>query len=175
MASRLWLLCGLAFSGKSTLARAIAVARGARVISLDAINEERGVGFGGEGLPPEVWGETFELALERLDTALKRGEEVVIDDTSCFRFLRDGYRGVARRHGCRVILVVLDVPAREIRRRRRENAASGVRRPIRDEVFDRLADTFEWPGAEEHPVRYSAEDHAESWIASLAGKPRARG
>ncbi|MCG8456043.1 MAG: ATP-binding protein [Holophagales bacterium] len=171
MAKRIWLLCGLAFSGKSTLARAISESRGARVISLDGINEERGVGFGGEGLAPEVWGETFGIALGRLDTALARGEEVVIDDTSCFRFLRDRYREVGGRHGYDVLLVVLDVPSIEIERRRRRNEASGERRPIQDEVFDSLVASFEWPGEDERPLRFSPGEDPDSWIDGITGPP----
>ena len=51
---RLYLLCGPAFSGKSTLA-ALA-ARGALLVSLDAILRQQGL-EPGAGLPPQRWEE----------------------------------------------------------------------------------------------------------------------
>ena len=172
MDGRLWLLCGLSFAGKSTLARAIADESGATIISLDAINEQRGVGFGGDGLSPSVWGGTLEIALERLDAALARHEDVIIDDTCCFRWLRDRYREVAERHACEVLLVHIEVPLAEIQRRRRQNDASNDRRAIRDEIFDQHLATFEWPDPDEGAVRFTPDDELAAWLARYATQQR---
>ena len=48
----LYLLCGLAFSGKTTLTAALSRHLGAAVVSLDAINASRGL-QGGMGIPVE--------------------------------------------------------------------------------------------------------------------------
>ncbi len=53
----LYLLCGLAFSGKTTISRAVVSFLHCPYISLDEINHERGL-FGGEGIPVEA----FELS-----------------------------------------------------------------------------------------------------------------
>ena len=50
-------MCGVAFSGKSTLARRIAGQLFIPLISLDAINHERGL-RGGEGMSIAQWEET---------------------------------------------------------------------------------------------------------------------
>ena len=52
MSGRLVLPCGRSYSGKSTLARALADALPGVVVGLDAINEERGL-HGGQGIPVE--------------------------------------------------------------------------------------------------------------------------
>jgi predicted kinase len=144
--SRMWILCGLSFSGKSTLARRLATEHGAEVVSLDAINEERGVGHGGDGLPVSVWGETLDLALKRVDDLLASGRDVVMDDTACYRWMRDRFREVAARRGAEVKLLFLDTPLAEIARRR---AAATDRRGITDAVFDEHLRTFERPGEDE--------------------------
>lgn len=54
VSGRLLLLCGRSFSGKTTLARVLADALPAVVVSLDAINDERGL-HGGDGIPVEEW------------------------------------------------------------------------------------------------------------------------
>ncbi len=60
-ATRLVLLCGTAFSGKSTVARTLAPSLSASIVSLDEINERRGL-WGGDGIPVEEWMRTHELA-----------------------------------------------------------------------------------------------------------------
>lgn len=59
--SALVLLCGTSFAGKSTLSRLIAGELGAKVVSLDAINEERQL-HGGQGIPTSEWALTNDEA-----------------------------------------------------------------------------------------------------------------
>jgi len=54
MTGRLVLLCGRSFSGKSTVAASLADSLPGQVMSLDQINEERGL-HGGEGIPLSEW------------------------------------------------------------------------------------------------------------------------
>ena len=100
-----YLLSGLSFAGKSTLADRIRRHRPCSVISLDAINSERGLDFGGYGIPAAEWEKTQRIACARLHRLLRRGATVLVDDTNCFRWIRDAYRRVAARHGrrCRVL------------------------------------------------------------------------
>lgn len=53
------------FSGKTTLGTSVAQYLNALYISLDEINEARGL-FGGEGIPVEEWEKTHHLAIEKL-------------------------------------------------------------------------------------------------------------
>jgi predicted kinase len=150
--ARLWLLCGLAFTGKTTLARPLAERRKAVWISLDEINRERGVGHGGDGLAHEVWAETLELALERAGQALAAGREAVVDDTSPWRSVRDRYRALAARHRAELVLVWLDTPLATVEARRRRNDRTAERRPVREAVFAAHLAGFEPPAPDEDPV-----------------------
>ena len=107
--SILILLCGRPFSGKSSLAARLAADRGAATISFDAINLERGL-HGGEGLPVAEWAATLEIAKERTAALLARHPLVVVDDTLCFRWMRDAFRDLARGADARAVLVYLDPP-----------------------------------------------------------------
>lgn len=161
----LYLLCGLAFSGKTTLAAALRRQQGCEVVSSDEINARRGL-HGGDGVPAQEWARTHELALAEVEALMRRRVPgVVVDDTNCFRFLRDDYRALARRHGYAVRLLVLDVPLAEVRRRMAENATSRRRRGLRPEVFAEHRGSFEWPGPEETPLRVPAGVPAERWVA----------
>lgn len=82
------LRCGLSFSGKSTLAARLSDALVGELLSLDRINEERGLD-GGQGIPLDEWATTNRIAHERAGALLAAGRHVVVDDTGSPRFVRD--------------------------------------------------------------------------------------
>jgi len=78
--ARLYLICGLPFSGKSTLAARLAQWLGCPVVSFDAINQERGLHFAGEReLTGAEWAETYAIARERVAERLKLGQDIILD------------------------------------------------------------------------------------------------
>ena len=143
------LLCGPAFSGKSTLARALSTGSGYAVVSFDAINASRGLS-GGDGLPEAEWARTFALAQTEVEELLRwPSARVVVDDTLCYRFLRDGFRALAGRSGRECRLVVLRTSEQEIRRRLARNALTPERPGVAGAVLNPHLASFEWPGPDE--------------------------
>jgi predicted kinase len=156
--SRLVLMCGTSFSGKSTVARALAPRLPARIVSLDEINARRGL-WGGDGIPVEEWVRTHELASAEVRELLRAGTSVVVDDTSSPRFLRDGWRSLAAEVGARFTLVYVEVDHATVRRRRDDNRVERRRRDVTDAVLDQHLAEFEPPAADEDAVRVrSVED-----------------
>ncbi|WP_370545163.1 AAA family ATPase [Herbiconiux sp. VKM Ac-1786] len=144
-------LCGRSFSGKSTLGIALAASWGAEVVSLDAINERRGLPSG-HVIPVEEWQRTHEVARGEVVALLASRRSVVLDDTSSLRFLREGWRALAREAGAVFALVFVDTARDEIERRVRANRADPVRHDVEDGVLAEHLDGFEAPGADERPV-----------------------
>ena len=165
----LYLMCGLAFSGKTTLARAIVHFTGATYIGLDEINRERGVAPGGEGLPVEEWERTHHLAIGRVEQLMRERIAILVDDTSNLRFLRDRFRAVAEEHGYDVVLVYVDTSLDEVHRRMRENARHRSRPPVRPQVFDEHVRTFEHPAEDEHVVVFTAGQPVDAWLRATLG------
>lgn len=164
----LYLMCGLAFSGKTTLAKAIVASTGARIVSLDEINTRRGL-TGGLGIPEEEWARTHRQALAETEEALSRGRSVVVDDTNCFRFLRDGYRKVAAQLGVPTRVVHLEVPLALALSRMRANEVEATRAPVREEVLRELARKLEPPAPDESVLRFPADADPEEWVALHIG------
>jgi predicted kinase len=88
----------LPFAGKSTLARALAEVIGAELVSLDAINAERGLGLGGRGIAPAEWAASYADADRQIGQALSVGGSVVSDAAHFTRADRDRDRTIARRY-----------------------------------------------------------------------------
>jgi len=160
------LLCGRPFSGKSSLAARLAADRGAAEISFDAINLERGL-HGGDGLPVAEWAATLEIAKERTATLLRQRDLVVIDDTLCFRWMRDAFRDLARAGEARSVLVYLDPPEEDLRARMEENRRTQVRRGLEPSVLAAHLAAFEVPGEDEMAVVLRSPEDVETWLAAF--------
>ena len=166
----LLLLCGPAFSGKSTLATHLSRRWGFRVVSLDAINARRGL-HGGQGIPDAEWARTVAVARDEVRTLLSApAERVVVDDTLCFRFLRDDFARVATESGRDSVLLVLRTPEREIRRRIISNEGRPDRAGILPAVLERHLATFEWPQADEPHRVVDGPASVDAWLAVESGR-----
>lgn len=156
----LTLMCGLSFSGKGTLAARLAEGLPASVVSLDLINEERGL-HGGQGIPLEEWSETNEIAQQRGRTLLEAGHHVVVDDTGSPRFIRDEWRAVANSSGVPFALVWVQISADLQDERVHANRQLHDRHDVTDAVLQEHRAGFE-PPIEEVALIIDAESTADS-------------
>ncbi len=164
-------MCGLAFTGKTTLAKALVERTNAAYISLDEINAERGL-WGGAGIPVEEWERTHQIALRRMDELMPYGRDVVLDDTNNLRRLRDRFRANAGRHGYHTRVIYLDIPLRELRRRMERNQTTGERAAVKADIFDELVGGFEPPAEDEDVLRFTGQASVESWLQAHFPKER---
>jgi predicted kinase len=160
---RLFMMCGIAFSGKTTVAKQLVRALGCAYVSLDDINAERGL-HGGDGIAVEEWERTHGVAIERMKHLMARGEYIVLDDTNCFRWLRDKYSEFASENGYVAELVYLAVSLEEVQERIVRNTITTARHSIESNVFGAHVQEFEPPQADEvTTVLRNAED-VSRWI-----------
>jgi len=149
------LTCGLSFSGKSTLAAGLSSALDAELLSLDRINEERGLN-GGQGIPAEEWATTNRIAHERAGVLLAAGRRVVVDDTGSPRFIRNEWRATASAAGAPFVLVWVQVSPELQRQRVLANRAKQVRPDVTDAVLLEHGASFEAPEEDEDPLAIDA-------------------
>jgi predicted kinase len=142
------------------VARVLAERLPARVVSLDEINERRGL-WGGDGIPVEEWGRTHRIAQAEVLELLSSGTSVVVDDTSSPRFLRDGWRQLAAGAGAEFRLVYVEVDEATVRARRDRNRVSLQRQDVADDVLDQHLAEFEPPGDDENAL--SVEELSQAW------------
>ncbi len=165
---RLFVLCGLPFSGKTTLARALARQLQLEHIEVDAVHRERGVLAAERPLGPQDWRAAYLRSLRRAALVLRQGRSVIFDATSHRRAQREQLRRLAQANGATMTIIHLDLPLAEINRRRSGNHQAPQRPAIPDAEFDRVAEQFEPPQPSDGVVvRYTAQCSFETWIAQL--------
>ena len=160
---KLCLLCGMPFSGKTTLGKAVSQYIDSAYISLDEINEARGLS-GGDGIPVEEWEKTHFLAMEQLQIITKLRKDIVLDDTNCFRWLRDRFRNLAAKSDYQTTVIFMDISNAEIWQRMSNNQKTQARHTVKPEIIKEMTKTFELPQEDENVVRYAGEQPINEWI-----------
>jgi predicted kinase len=163
-----FLLCGPSLAGKSTFAAALDGLLHAVTISADAINAERGLPFGGEGLGESVWAETLRIQLERLREAGALRVPVVVDDTLCYRWLRDRFRAEAQASGLQTSLLLFRPTVHELLARHARALEAQLRPVLSIERLREHLLRFEWPSSDEGAIEVTSSVQQASLLAALA-------
>lgn len=161
----LYVLCGLPFAGKSTLARALAARLGIPRVELDAINTERGLGLDLAPIEPEQWTATFEEAYRRVTSHLHAGASVIFDAGGFTRAQRDGLRAMSSGCAAAACLIHVRVSPEVATARWQSNRLTGERYDIRDDYFAQGLDHFEPPTADENALVYDGSQPLDIWLA----------
>ncbi len=161
---RLYLLCGESMSGKTALRREMERLLHVVPIAFDEINVHRGMHFGLPGHPEEAWTATLELALSSLRQLMLAGRQIVVDDTLCYRWLRDRFRDLAAEYRYTCVLLHLMVDESVLRERFAIAKRMGTRPVLSDAAFSHHLLTFETPTEEEQPTRLATPHAAADWL-----------
>src|SRR3972149_11800341 len=131
----LYIMCGLAFSGKSTLAKKIAEYTDSKLISFDKLwvnkNKEHPVPKGAKG-----WKFIRKVSQGKITKALKSGFSVVYDENNIRFEHREELRNVARKFGVTAMVVYLNTPLELIKEREAINKTTQQRHEVESENFN---------------------------------------
>lgn len=159
----LYIMCGLPFSGKTTLARSLANQCGFVHLDLDALAREKSL-FPEEGINDEQWGQVFREVCRQVAALLVSGKSVVFDAVNYDRVGRDRLRTIAEQSDSGVHVIYIKLSIQELEQRRQANRAHHQRPPVRDEDFMELATGFEPPTIEENLLVYDGTQGMPEWI-----------
>lgn len=162
----LYVLCGLSFAGKSTLARALAARLDIPCVAIDAINTERGVGLDAAPISPDEWAATYAEVYQRISGYLSAGKSAIFDAVNFTREQRDEVREIAENCGAAVCLIYLAVPPELAIMRWQHNRLSGERHDVTDDNYALVRDGFELPAAEEGALVYDGSQALDDWLAA---------
>ncbi len=160
----LYIMCGLPFAGKTTLAKEMVNLLGIKRVSIDEINSERGIWNDETGMSPEEWTKTYEIAYQRTANFLSQSKSVVDESANFTKEQRDRLRVIAEQYNSQTYVIFVDISLAEVRRRWQENRQTVVRNDVRDDDFAHVVEYFEPPTANENVLRYDGSMSSEVWI-----------
>jgi len=169
--AKLFILTGISFSGKSSLARAISQALDIPIIDPDSIAHESGFGLGGEFLSDAQWAVFHGEAEERAARLLEAGRSLVYDTTAFNRRQRQGLRDLAGRHNAESVLLWVSTSRDEARRRWARNNETRERFAVHAEDFDMIANHFEPPDNDEPRLTYDGAQDPGQWVLQFIVRP----
>jgi predicted kinase len=163
-----YLLVGLPYSGKTTLAKKLVAEYGFKHINIDELKWEAGyTKVGDDEVPDEAWGKIFNQADKLLIKYLKEDKNVVNEYAWVTKEWRDRARRVASKAGFETKTIYLKTSREEIEKRWRENNQSRARFHWPEKEFRQMFLDFEEPTMEEGVVIYNPDDHTTdltSWF-----------
>ncbi|MBI4087110.1 AAA family ATPase [Candidatus Kaiserbacteria bacterium] len=161
----LFILCGEAFSGKSTLADHIAKHYGAHIVGRDLIYFSLADALALEETPEEdddaFWKNMWPIAMQGVRNLLLTGQSVVFDDNCLLFRQREELREIATACGARSVLIYLNVPADILKKRKDANKLTRERHDVPSAWLADDARLFERPEETEKILPYTPDEPAE--------------
>ena len=164
--TKLYIMCGLAFSGKSTLSKKIAERTSCKRIAFDELwieaEKHQDVPQGVDG-----WKLVRALAQDKILTELKAGNSVVYDENNPKKEHRNELREVAKRAGAQSIVIYTDVPLNIIKAREEANRILQNRHDVDPINFEKVLSDLEPPSSDENVIVFKSKDNLEDFVYKL--------
>jgi predicted kinase len=168
---KLYILCGEAFSGKSTLSKKIAEHFDAKIVGRDEIYFAMEKILALESTPDEddisLWKNMWMLVLQGVKNQLLLGNSVVIDDNCLYLKQRDQLRSIAKEVGVRSTLIFLDIPTEILKDRKEQNKISKTRHDVPSAWLTEDSELFEKPTEVENPTIYKPNTSFDDFVNKL--------
>lgn len=167
----LFILCGEAFSGKSTLSKKISESYGAHIIGRDsiyfALENMLALKNTPEHEDDELWDNLWPLSMQGVKNHLALGNSVVIDDNCLYLKQRTELRTIAKEKGVKSLLIFLNIRTEILRHRKEENKILKLRHSVPSEWIEEDSRAFERPTAAENPIAYTHDTDLNEWLNHL--------
>ena len=164
MRQRLLVTCGLPFSGKSTLSRALPAELGIAHVEVDALHTRHGLRPGVDPIERADWIAAYQRGYAELEVILREGRSAVFDAVSYRRLQRNRVRRVAERLGVPATVVLLDVSVEEARARLERNRFTRERVDVPMADFLEVAGGMQGPDPDEETIRYQPDEPLAAWV-----------
>ena len=161
MEKTLYILCGLGFAGKTTLAKKISDKAGAIHISIDWIFAQKEQELGLNLRDRESWDKVFKIGLELAREQLEKGNSIIFDHVNERFDKREALRNLARTTSAKAELIYLNFPMDQLLARQDKNKQTKERH---DGYIDIVRRQFEPVRTEENAIELKTENEVAEYL-----------
>ena len=160
--NRLYILCGLPYSGKTTLTKKLVELNGWQPVSVDAIMKRENMWR--KGHPTQAdWDFAYSEAYRQIEKYLTTGENVIFDCANLPKHERQNPKNIAAKLGYESKLIYLNISREEILNRRQANEISQERGQLDEGQMNEAFRLFEEPTTDEEPIIYDRRLDLTKW------------
>ena len=163
----LYVMCGVGFSGKSTLAKKIAEHTGAVLVSQDALFFELEKKLNLDQDSGDQWRMLLEMCKDRIRENLKVGKSVVFDSTNTRFEHREEMRSIAYELNVPTRVIFLDTPIEVQKERQEKNRQTGERHDVKQKYLDQEIAKLEIPTEKENVLVFKPDSDITNFLKSL--------
>lgn len=160
-------MCGVAFSGKTTLSKKIAEHKHATLVSQDMLWFEREKELGLDHDSDEDWDMVLQLSKGVVRDALTKGDSVVFDDISLKYSDRESLRGLAKESGAEPVIVYLDTPRNVQKERQAKNMETKEHHHVPEHIINWGLEELEIPRESEEIIIFRPDSDLADWLNKL--------
>ena len=161
----LYIVCGLPFAGKTTLAAAIRERIECIEVDVDEVKAKLyGADTPDEALSHEDWVRVYDETDHLTERLLRSGKNVLDASRNFRKAERDSARQIADRAGAAPITIFVDTPEAVSRQRLLSNRVTRSRHDVTDANFEEILQGWEAPGADEDPLVLRHGQELDRWI-----------
>jgi predicted kinase len=168
----LFVLCGEAFSGKSTFSKKLAELYEAKVIGRDDIYFKLDELLALEESPADdeenLWKNLlWPVAMQGVKNQLLLGHSVVVDDNCLFLKQRKELHDIANKMGIKHVLIYFNISSEMLMKRKEKNKITKDRHDVPSSWLEEDATQFERPDEKERPIIYRENEKFEDVIIKI--------
>ncbi len=164
---KLYIVCGVAFSGKSTLSKKIADYKKVTLVSQDTLWFEKKKELNLDSDSDEDWDKVLQLSKALVRDILMKGDSVAFDDISLKYSDRESLRNLAKECGAESVLVYLDTPRSVQQERQNKNLETKERHDVPKHLIDWGLEELEIPQDSEKAFIFRPETDITDWLNKL--------
>jgi predicted kinase len=165
--NKLFIICGLSFAGKSTLAEAMVESLGHEEVDVDNTKIALyGSDVQDDALTREEWDRIYEETDRQIIDLLNSGKNLIDASRNFTRTERDHIRSIADNLGCQTVTIHVATSEAIARQRWQENRRTRSRRDVTDHDFEDIVRVMEPPMADEQPLLFHSGDDIANWITA---------
>ena len=163
---KLYILCGIPFSGKSVLAKELAKTKYWERIDLDDVKFELfGNDIKDEELIQDQWDQVYQEMYKKIQTSLEDGQTVIHDTGNFTKHERQLVRDIAEKLDIPSATIWVQTPEEVAFERLRANKESKERFDVSEKSFREAVAEMETPTVEENVIVFDGVSLATDWIA----------
>ena len=163
----LYILVGVGFAGKSTLAKNVVERLDITLVSQDALFFEKKKELNLIEDDDEMWRMLLNMCQQRIKELMTGGKSVVFDNVNLKRAHRDELRKIAKEANGKAVVIYLDTPEELLNKRQDRNKISRERHDVKQEYLDDAKRQFEIPTAKEDVYVFTPETDLDNFINKL--------